>query len=789
VASIAQQGAASAASNVATATTSAVPKVVNYSGTLTDLNSKPLTGVTGVTFLLYKESQGGTPLWMETQNVQPNKSGHYSVTLGSTTSRGLPADVFVSGEARWLGVQVQGQNEQPRVLLVAVPYALKSGDAETLGGLPASAFLLAAPPSRAATSEDATATDTSSTVTPPPTTITGSGTAGFLPDFTGAATIGNSAVFQSGTSPTAKIGINTNAPTATLDVHGGATVRGTLALPTTGAATAAAGKASQPETLAASSFNSGTSTAVTQTFQLKAEPVGNNTAAASGSLNLLFGQGTSAPAETGFKFASNGKITFAAGQTFPGTGTITGVTTAAGSGLVGGGTSGTLNLKLLGSCAANQILKWNGASWACAADNNSCGSGTSVGLSAPASDFTVSGSPVTGSGTLHFGWNVAPASANTANAIVKRDGSGNFSANNINFNSLDGLPLGDFAFSTFENDFVADQFFAGNGAFMYVGDPGCGSGFAAIGFQGLSGCNNYSLLGNGTDTFLNSPSGGTMHFRNGNTEYMYLDSLGALVINSQVDGLLATSFQSGANGIIGEDSSGGDAFGVWGINNGGSGYGVVSTGPAYVAGNLTVTGQIFAGTKDFRIDHPLDPANKYLYHASIESSEMMNLYTGNVTTDAKGEATVKMPSWFEAVNTDFRYQLTVMGQFAQAIVGRKLENNEFTIRTSVPNVEVSWQVTAVRHDAYAMAHPLVVEQTKSEQEAGHYIHPELYGQTDKKGMMWGLHKEKMLALEQRHAKMKEMRGRQQPSAHPVVVASRAPVVSRKADTATPPSKK
>jgi len=119
--------------------------VVNYGSRLTDLNGKPLTGVTGVTFLLYREPQGGVPLWLETQNVQPGKDGRYSVALGSTTSGGLPEDVFVSGEARWLAVQIQGQNEQSRVPLLAVPYALKSQDAETLGGLPASAFLLAAP--------------------------------------------------------------------------------------------------------------------------------------------------------------------------------------------------------------------------------------------------------------------------------------------------------------------------------------------------------------------------------------------------------------------------------------------------------------------------------------------------------------------------------------------------------------------------------------------------------------------------------------------------------------------
>lgn len=115
--STAQQSAAPAS-----AADSAVPRFINFGGTLVDLNGKPLTGVTGVTFLLYRDAQGGAPLWMETQNVRPNSGGHYTVTLGSATNQGPPADVFVSGDARWLGVKVQGQEEQPRVLLVAVPY-------------------------------------------------------------------------------------------------------------------------------------------------------------------------------------------------------------------------------------------------------------------------------------------------------------------------------------------------------------------------------------------------------------------------------------------------------------------------------------------------------------------------------------------------------------------------------------------------------------------------------------------------------------------------------------------
>ena len=140
------------------------------------------------------------------------------------------------------------------------------------------------------------------------------------------------------------MGIGTTKPASTLDVKGGGTIRGLFTLPATGTATASAGFDSQPMDLAASVFNSGTGTAATQTFQWQAEPVGNNTTSATGSLNLLFGQGANKPTETGLNIASNGQITFATGQTFPGTGTVTSI--GSGLGLMGGPitTSGTLTI-------------------------------------------------------------------------------------------------------------------------------------------------------------------------------------------------------------------------------------------------------------------------------------------------------------------------------------------------------------------------------------------------------------------------------------------------------------
>ena len=150
-------------------------------------------------------------------------------------------------------------------------------------------------------------------------------------------------------------------------------------------------------------------------------------------------------------------------------------------------------------------------------------------------------------------------------------------------------------------------------------------------------------------------------------------------------------------------------------------------GNANFTGNVSIVGSLSKGSGSFKIDHPLDPANKYLYHSFVESPDMMNVYNGNVVTDKRGMATVVLPDYFEALNRDFRYQLTVVGQFAQAIVAKKVDHNRFVIRTSKRNVEVSWQVTGIRRDAYANAYRIEVEEDKPLQEQGHYLHPELFG--------------------------------------------------------------
>lgn len=152
------------------------------------------------------------------------------------------------------------------------------------------------------------------------------------------------------------------------------------------------------------------------------------------------------------------------------------------------------------------------------------------------------------------------------------------------------------------------------------------------------------------------------------------------------------------------------------------------TGSETVNGNLYVTGSISKGSGSFKIDHPLDPMNKYLYHSFVESPDMKNIYDGTVVTDKSGNATIELPEYFDVLNKDYRYQLTCIGSFAQAIVSNEIKNNRFKIRTNKPHIKVSWQVTGIRNDAYAKKHRIIPEVEKEESEKGKYLYPDSFKQ-------------------------------------------------------------
>jgi hypothetical protein len=252
-----------------------------------------------------------------------------------------------------------------------------------------------------------------------------------------------------------------------------------------------------------------------------------------------------------------------------------------------------------------------------------------------------------------------------------------------------------------------------------------------------------------------SPTAGRLHVDGGSTTAMYATStngIGSYAVsgtNAAVYGYSTSDYgvdgrSFNSIGVYGQSYSSG---GMWGqgpyigvqgnstgtdvnrqaIRGDNSGSATGYAGLFY--GNTWVAGTFYKNAGAFRIDHPLDPANKYLNHSFVESPDMKNIYDGVATLDVTGAAVVELPAWFEALNQDFRYQLTAMGAPGPNLyIAQEIKDNRFAIAGGAPGMKVSWQVTGIRHDPYAEANRIPVEQDKAADERGMYIYPQGYGE-------------------------------------------------------------
>jgi hypothetical protein len=250
-----------------------------------------------------------------------------------------------------------------------------------------------------------------------------------------------------------------------------------------------------------------------------------------------------------------------------------------------------------------------------------------------------------------------------------------------------------------------------------------------------------------------------------------------------VGGLSTTSFgvygsSTNSNGVFGYSTN---ASGVIGYSPNQPGVRGYSTDSAGVFGNsingwagefqgdVIVLGTLY-GNKSFRIDHPLDPQNKYLQHACVESPERKNLYDGVVQLDEEGAAWVELPEWFKELNHGYRYQLTAIGAAApQLHVAEEISEaeNRFKVAGGDPGMKVCWQVTGIRKDKWAEANPFEVEQDKPEQDQGRYLYPELYGEPEESGMGRPVRDEE--PLRQMEELRRQMEERKPLHPHPPVV--------------------
>jgi hypothetical protein len=251
----------------------------------------------------------------------------------------------------------------------------------------------------------------------------------------------------------------------------------------------------------------------------------------------------------------------------------------------------------------------------------------------------------------------------------------------------------------------------------YAGASGSGGSFGGI-FTG----GGYGMYGSGPTGVYASGSNFGVYGATSNPNSAAIQGDGGQYAVRGVSARTAgVRGDSGYVGVWGE----GPAYGVYGLASGSGGYAVMgqasgaATWGLYSIGNCGVQGTLTKLAGSFRIDHPLDPERKYLSHSFVESPDMMNVYNGTVVVDGRGEAEVTLPDYFEVLNRDFRYQLTAIGGPSPDLhVKTEVEGNRFTIGGAAPGSRVSWQVTGIRHDDYARAHPIIVEESKPAEQQG-----------------------------------------------------------------------
>jgi hypothetical protein len=275
----------------------------------------------------------------------------------------------------------------------------------------------------------------------------------------------------------------------------------------------------------------------------------------------------------------------------------------------------------------------------------------------------------------------------------------------------------------------------GRGAPGVAGESKFVNGFGVAGYadQGGDSAGVYGQAVNGYGVYGRSINkGGVVGIRG--RSFSDFETRG--ILGTTGNAIEGVSKVAGGKGVAGVANVGANAAGVYGESSAGI--------AGFFRGRVTVTEsiltkEVFAdkitgASKLFRIDHPQYPAEKFLSHISVESDEMVNVYSGNVTLDTGGAAWVLLPDWFEALNEDFRYQLTCIGGFAPVYVAREITNHRFRVAGGRAGMKVSWQVTGVRHDAYAKTHPLQVEQNKPAAERGRYLHPVDFGFPESRGI-------------------------------------------------------
>ena len=656
---------------VLTDTRAQTPRSLSYQGVLTDTSGNPKPDASyTLTFRLYLSLTGGSPVWTETQSLQ-TKRGLFAASLGSVTQ--FPPSLNFSVQY-WMSIQVGSEAEMsPRILLHAVGHSLSAAKADTAriaGTVPNGSI------TRPKIADDQVVTSLNGLRDD--ITVRGSGGTSITSNgdtITISSTGGGGTGVQGfqNTNNTLDI-INPNGPTVTANVKVPLSLSGSVTAPNYlfRATNTGSGHGVQGSSVSGFGVVGSASATSGQTFGV----VGNAYSPDGYAVN-------------GYNLATSGNAIGVWGLSASPTGV---------------GVRGEGNIGVVGSSSSS-------AGYAVSGDNLAT-TGYAIGVHGKTSSsngVAIWGDATTGaSGTGVAGfsnsWTGVYGQSTTSTGVWGKSNSW----------------VGVYGESQSQSG-VWGRSVSGHGVYgegNYNGVHGITTNSSNYGVAGYNNSGGTGVLGSGTDGVR------------------AVATSGIGVSASTASGLYAVvgynSTQSSTFGALGY--GGFTGVGVYGVQGSGSFAGHF-LGLTNVSGNMSVIGDFrCVGDKNFMIDHPLDPENKYLIHSCVESPDRMNIYNGNATTDAQGWARVELPSYFEVLNIDFRYQLTVIGQFAQAIIEHEIENNHFVIRTDKPNVKVSWQVTGIRNDAYAKANPMVVEKEKEATARGKYLTPKLFGQPEELGI-------------------------------------------------------
>ncbi|MEJ2543417.1 MAG: hypothetical protein P8Y99_05070 [Calditrichaceae bacterium] len=730
---------------LATYVFSQTPLLLNYQGKLFDQNSEPLNTTADITFKIFSVETEGSELWSETHTSVAVSNGVFNVMLGSVTT--LSGNVFTEAGNRYLEITVDSETLSPRFQLVSVAYAIRAAEADSVqDGAIDTQHLRDGAVTQTKLDEGITAIPSGSaggdlTGTYPNPSV--NGILGRAISLTSPAD-GQVLKYDDGASewvPANDISGGDGTVSTTARLSGDGSSGSPLDIAQQGATTNQVlqwdGSTWGPGTISVTGGNT-----LDQAYDQGGAGVGRTITADNGAVNIAGSGGLTVTGDVSANaFSGDGASLTSLNATNLSSGTVPSgrldadlvdlIDGSLSGSKVGSGisatniTTGTLSNSVLSSTVSSTILT---------ADDR-IGIGTNTPLSAYSLDMLPRDKAIgiridfnqTTNNTSNYGVYIDLDNTNTANANnygyyanVYKTG-GTYSSYGF-YGWIDGSSthtgprIG--VYGRAENNDNTGIVYGVNGS--AVGDGtgdkrgvygtagGAGTAYGVYGYTNGTGMYTYGVFGEGAGT--------------GSRTY------GVRGINGTRSGYLA------GNERAGEFYHSASCWAFIAGNSLPDGSGVLYAGS--FVGDVTINGTLSKSAGAFKIDHPLDPANKYLSHSFVESPDMKNIYDGVIILDNKGEATVTLPDWFEALNKDFRYQLTPIGAPGPNLyIAQEISNNQFKIAGGTAGMKVSWHVTGIRNDAYARAHRIKVEEDKSATERGKYLNPSVFGLSKEMSIM------------------------------------------------------